>query len=358
MNAPLPNPRADIEMMRAHIELLADPVRLAHPHLRIEIAWSDDTGHVNQAQTFSLNEIEDAVKFAAEKNVAPTNVYVGAILKRADTPHDGRTKASQSALATALAVDIDENARESLAKLCALIKLGALVLTGKTPQLRMQAWLRVEPTDDLATFDALTKRAVAFCGGDTNATGLNRVMRLAGSVSYPPARKRARGYVVELTQAKFPEAPSYALSELLEKFPAAAANDEPARRDDHGFGENTNRWGNLPINPVNVAIVVSMLNALPDSFARNHDDWLRVGFALHDFDHGIVGLELWRKFSKRCPEKAGETDFSARWASFSNGYSGKKITLGSLRRHAEDSGWRSPRQWDRSTNFEEQELEG
>ena len=120
------------------------------------------------------------MKFAAKKNVAPTNLYIGAILKRADTPRDGRTKALHSALATALAVDIDENTRECAAKLCALVKPGALVLTGKTPQPRMQAWLCVEPTDDLATFDALTKRAVAFCGGDEKATGLNRVMRLAG----------------------------------------------------------------------------------------------------------------------------------------------------------------------------------
>ena len=46
MNAPLSNLRADIEMMRAHIELLTEPVRTTHPDLRFEIAWSDDTGQV------------------------------------------------------------------------------------------------------------------------------------------------------------------------------------------------------------------------------------------------------------------------------------------------------------------------
>lgn len=122
--------------------------------------------------------------------------------------------------------------------------------------------------------------------------------------------------------------------------------------DDHGRGSNTNCFMPTPVNPVNVAIVASMLNVLSDGFAIEHDDWFRVGLALHDFHDGEVGLALWKKFSQRCPEKAADTNFETRWASFGNGYSGKKITLGWLRHHAEAHGWRAPRQWDRSTMIE------
>lgn len=118
--------------------------------------------------------------------------------------------------------------------------------------------------------------------------------------------------------------------------------------DDYELGSNTKRFKPLPVNLVNVAIVQSMLDTLPDRFAIEHDDWLGVGFALHHFDDGDVGFTLWKKFSERCPEKASKANFETRWASFDNGYSGTKITLGSLRHHAEENGWSALRQWDRS----------
>ncbi len=346
MNAPLSNLRADIEMMRAHIELLTEPVRTTHPDLRFEIAWSDDTGQVSQAQTFPLNEIEDAVKFAAKKNVAPTNLYIGAILKRADTPRDGRTKASHSALATALAVDIDENARECAAKLCARVKPGALVLTGKTPKPRMQAWLRVEPTDDLPTFDALTKRAVAFCGGDKKATGLNRVMRLAGSMSYPPPHKQARGYIVEQTKASFLQAASYVLDELLAKFPVASNNKSTlAAGIDDGLGVNTV----VAMPPPSVETMRAMLQHLA---ARNYfehrsgvdkddDDriitvgWLETGMALKAAYGDKDGSDLWA--ITHIDERA-HNDAPEQWKSFADEAQPGHVTIGTIIKAAKDAG--------------------
>jgi hypothetical protein len=107
----------------------------------------------------------------------------------------------------------------------------------------------------------------------------------------------------------------------------------------------------VPVNRTNVAIVQSMLNALPDRYADEFDLWLRAGFALHNFDDGEVGLALWKRFSKRCPEKADMTDFARRWAGFSRDHEGKKISLGWLRAQAQAHGWRAPCRWDRSTKI-------
>ena len=73
----------------------------------------------------------------------------------------------------------------------------------------------------------------------------------------------------------------------------------------------------VPLNKHNIRVVLSMLSVLPDAIAADYGTWLRVGFALHAFDGGKVGLTLWKKFSMRCPEKAVATDFDAKWAAAS-----------------------------------------
>ena len=70
------------------------------------------------------------------------------------------------------------------------------------------------------------------------------------------------------------------------------------------------------MNRTNVALIHSMLDALPDEYATEYDPWLRVGFALHSFDDGEIGLALWERFSNRCPDKAEGTDFAGLWAGF------------------------------------------
>ena len=115
------------------------------------------------------------------------------------------------------------------------------------------------------------------------------------------------------------------------------------------LGCNTTRFDALPVNPVNAAIIMTMLDALPDSASNHYDDWIKIGLALHEFDDGDVGLALWRRFSSRCHEKADKTDFTAVWSSFDGYHPGRRITIGSLWRMAMQYGWRAPRQWDRST---------
>jgi hypothetical protein len=94
-----------------------------------------------------------------------------------------------------------------------------------------------------------------------------------------------------------------------------------------------------------------MLRALPDEFVIEYDLWLRVGFALHSFEPGEIGLALWEQFSRRCPEQALGTDFVKFWAGFSRPYSGRKLGLGWLWSHAQDAGWSARHRWDRSTSL-------
>jgi hypothetical protein len=340
--------------MLSHLRWLSDPARDTHPHMRLEIAWADfDTGP-NRAETFRIDAIDDAVRFAVSINQKGKNVYVGATLKRADTPAKGRTRAEQAAIATCLPIDVDGNLVDGARKLAMIARPQLIVITGCTPQVRGSLWIRIATTADMAVWSEVNRRSVFSSGGDRNALGTYRLMRLAGSVSFPSVKKQARGYVDELTIVHPVKAPTYDVRELLDGFPAVRLDNaiDPSRTGSSADGPTAHK-GNLstrlPVNRTNVALIQSMLDALPNEYVIEYDLWLRVGFALHSFDGDEVGLALWERFSNRGAEKAEGTDFARLWAGFRRDYGGKKISLGWLRANSQEHGWRAPCHWDRST---------
>lgn len=77
------------------------------------------------------------------------------------------------------------------------------------------------------------------------------------------------------------------------------------------------------------------LVSLPASVA--HDDWVRVGMALHAWDAG-QGKAIWQEWSQTCPEKFNQRDLDAAWHSFKpNG----GVGLGTLFALAQQHGWQS-----------------
>jgi hypothetical protein len=338
---------------KRHLEWRVEPVANSSPDLRLEIAWSDLEAGPNRAKTFQLDDLDAAVEFAEWINGKGCNVYVGATLKGADTPAMGRTRTEHAAVATCLPVDIDGEFFDGARKLATIAKPQLFVLTGNVPQPRGQLWIRINPTQDLTLWREVNHRSVQFSGGDRFALGTYRLMRLAGSVSYPPLKKQQRGYAVELTSAQPVKAPAFHLTDLLGRFPPAGC---PISLPTNGNSRATStRRGNLnrrpPVNQTNVAIVRSMLKALPAEFPAEYDKWIRVGFALHDFDGGEVGLALWKQFSDRSPEQAARTELAKLWAGFGRDYEGPRVTLGSLWVNASDQGWKPPCRWDRKSQI-------
>jgi hypothetical protein len=242
-------------------------------------------------------------------------------------------------------------------KLAVIAKPQLMVITGKAPEPRGQLWIRLAPTEDMEVWSEVNRRSVLFSGADRFALGTYRLMRLAGTVSFPSSQKQARGYGVELTSAILCKAPAYDLREFLDRFPSVAS-EQAACRSKRGNARGriaavlgNNLYEPLPLNRTNVALVQSMLDALPAEYAVEFDLWIRTGFALHSFDDGDVGLALWKRFSQRCRKKADLTNFDTRWAGLGRDYESKKISLGWLRAQAQVHGWRAPCRWDRSTKI-------
>lgn len=342
--------------MRSHIAWLVTPARATHSDLRFEIAWGRPDIGPNCGKTFALDEIDKAASFASWINRQGCNVYLGVTLKAADTPAKGRTRASDAALATAVAIDFDERFIDGARRLDALLRGALLVETGSTPEPRAQVWLRVEPTNDLDSWDEANRRAVAFTGtGDKKALGRYRLMRLAGGVSHPSASKRSRGYHIETTKLHRRRAPSYDIRSIIDALPPAPKTLDDVQRAQNSYVPRTARP--IPLNRANVALVMQMLAALPSQYASEFDLWLRVGFTLHEFHNGDIGLALWRKFSGRCAAKAAETNFDKAWSSFARDYDGRRLTIGWLVSTAEAYGYRMPRAWDFKTTIQTSEGE-
>jgi hypothetical protein len=322
-------------MMRRHLEWLIDDHW--NPPCRLELAWGPpDVGPVH-ARTFPLDQLDLACIEAVRANASGNNVYVGVTLKHQFAPAFSRTKSEHATITNCIALDFDEEAQTGVRRLFAIAKPQLLVVTGIQPRLRLHAWLRLYKTNELDRWHELTRRCALHCGADIAAIGKSRLMRLAGTVSYPNSHKVARGYQTELVWL-YEKSGRYTLDWLDERCPRSAQFVPIAST------KNTRQ--RLPLNVTNLSMVQSVLDTLPSAHAIEYRAWLNVGFALHDMGWGIVGLALWKHFSERCLHKALTTDFDKIWSRFDTRDGERKITLGSLIHYAKAAGWRSTSCWD------------
>jgi Primase C terminal 2 (PriCT-2) len=318
----------DTRAMLHHLLWLTVPARSVAPGLRIEISWGNPDAGPNLSRTYNMGELDRAAQFAAWINRKGCNLYIGVTLKSADAPLKGRTAADKAALATCVPVDSDTQFVATADKLAMIAKPELVVMTGRYPESRGQFFIRIEPTTDLTAWENLHERIVQNCGGDENALGKSRLMRLAGSVSYPSPKKIKRGYLVERTSAHFVPAPEYSVPGLLAICPVPQTRQLPPAVPTIIAGCGARR-AKRPLPAVEAA-----LRNLPEAYAVEQRLWIKVGFALFDFDQGPSGMALWKRFSQRCPEKAGQTDFPKIWASFGRPYSGRRISIAWLLREA------------------------
>lgn len=101
--------------------------------------------------------------------------------------------------------------------------------------------------------------------------------------------------------------------------------------DGRGNGNAVPAGGGLPDD------VRELLGAI--SADCSHDEWLRVGMALHRADP-VAGLDLWDRWSATAPERyPGQEEIGRRWESF-HADRAVVVTIGTLRHKAMERGYR------------------
>jgi hypothetical protein len=122
-------------------------------------------------------------------------------LRRGDTPPFGRASDKDFLASNFAWVEFDgAGDYERIADIIEAVQLepAIVVTTGTTPHLRQHIYFSIEGgITDGDKLRAINKSLQELLGSD-NVQNPSRVMRLAGTISYPPPKKQERGYVAEL----------------------------------------------------------------------------------------------------------------------------------------------------------------
>jgi hypothetical protein len=158
-----------------------------------------------------------------------------------------------------------------------------------------------------------------------------------GYVLLPPS-ETDRGIYAYEQKVEMAEMPQWLinLTQVTESRPQTVPR---GRKFVNGFG---------PVDELRVREALWMIPA-----SIEHDDWVRVGMALHSWDDG-PGKNLWLEWSRTCPEKFNESDFETAWRSFK---AGGGVTLGTLFELARRFGWRPQNRNKRDADGEDEHCE-
>ena len=168
----------------------------------LEIRAISQSGSTNAAR-FRLDQIDEAVQHAEAMNAAKANIYmcINAIdpIKAEDIPAGKAAKDSDILAAFYCFADADtKGAMENIMSFAGP-KFTMSVKTGTTPFSRGHAyWELEEPCQNMDAWKDVQKSIAASLQTDAAVINPSRIMRVAGTVSWPNKKKQDKGYVPEL----------------------------------------------------------------------------------------------------------------------------------------------------------------
>lgn len=200
-------PEPDLRLMRQHVELITQGMG-DYCDGRIEIAYGNHENIPNHAQTFAIDQIDEIIVFAAQKNKDRRNIYiVGAVLSP-DTPADRRSNDSHFYGSGVAWCDIDNDGKDALTAEQIKAKFKKLpptivVVTGTKPNIRTHLWWKLaESTGDPEELREMLEGLQVNLGGDPAVKNVTSLMRLGGSINWQTEKKRSRGREIELVEIK------------------------------------------------------------------------------------------------------------------------------------------------------------
>ncbi len=196
--------------INAHLYSLFHPdFVMPYPDAWIEIAIANPKGGDGNtgpkaSKHFSAFQLKEAAEYAAKRNNRGNNVYIGMALRQGETGPSGRATKKNVITAARAWADFDK-ANDAARVQTFLYQRGLqateVVLTGTIPNHRIQLFFKLEGPVTPDELEAVNEAMKTSLGGNGDGVqNCDRIMRLAGTVSYPPPHKVARGYVPELTK--------------------------------------------------------------------------------------------------------------------------------------------------------------
>ena len=163
----------------------------------IEIRCLKD-GFTPNTVRFAPQAIADALEHVTQMNKTH-NIYCVVNPVPQDAPKaakDQDIKRSSFAF-----VDADDAGAANRARSCDLFVQAMEVVTGVKPHFRNHIYYKFDqPMTVMREWTELQKLLADELGTDKSIHNPSRIMRVAGTISYPPKRKLERGYQTELTR--------------------------------------------------------------------------------------------------------------------------------------------------------------
>lgn len=218
------------DAIKAHLQALFRPVQEEYPDGLIEIAHGPVKP--DRASHFAVTDrgIEEAAAFAFNRTSEGQNVYVGVNPRKRTTKWNVRSEDDDVEIAFWHFADLDTEEAVVAARQELSLKPCMIVMTGTVPHNRPHLyWKLDEATQNLEAWSE-RQRGIAQCLKGDSVINSSRIMRLAGTINYPPQHKLQRGYDVErvgLRDTFKDERPPVTPDEIRVAFPVRH-NEAPA----------------------------------------------------------------------------------------------------------------------------------
>jgi hypothetical protein len=214
--------QANADAMKAHLERLFAPVRDEYPDGLIELRYGNPP---NRSAYFPIDAsgISTAATYAEARNATGDNIYVGVNPRKPHIDRDRSASDTDVEIAAWHFADLDRAEAVEAARHNLPLRPGMIVMTGTQPNQRPHLyWQLEEPVRNLEAWTQAQRAIATKLGGDA-VINPSRIMRLAGSVNFPPPHKVGRGYTVECCQlltSFADERPPVAVEAIQAAFPA------------------------------------------------------------------------------------------------------------------------------------------
>lgn len=225
------DPKPDLAAIRADLEYMTARWGELPERAMFEIRAFKE-GSQPQTFKYAVDWMDDAIGVISDLNQRGYNLY--AVRNPIRETCAGSAKDTDIIAAFFLWADCDDPAAAGNVLRFDGPKWSAAVTTGTTPSTRAHVyWSLQDPCHDLAQWRDMQSAIAAHFGSDASVINPSRIMRIGGTVSWPFAKKRERGYVSELTTLRTEYAdprPAVTLDQMQRVFAASIPAKAPLQQ--------------------------------------------------------------------------------------------------------------------------------
>jgi AAA domain/RepB DNA-primase from phage plasmid/Primase C terminal 2 (PriCT-2) len=322
----------NLDDMEAHLALLYDWTHTQYSDALFETRCIHPNGKVRDKRfTCTPEGYQQALYYAVKHNDTGYNVYVTVNVLKPNTTQTATDDDVEVTIFHFLDADgVDDP--DLISERSQGFKPTFTTLTGTIPQPRSQVYWRMShPITDMVKWRTTQAALAQHFGTDNTVKNPSRVLRLAGTISHPPERKRKRGYIVEVTALDRAGNSEVCPQSFAASFPYTEPASEPPEPVSYQPVTDDGN-GKLPL-----CVIEAALQAIPPISGEGQRDlWLDVAQACRDAHPDSFPLfDQWQRQSNRY-----EKSDSKVWATLKPPSPGSYKSLLAHAKRADQIWWR------------------